>query len=72
VDHTSSISDLEILNWVAFRISDPTVKTVPIRWMTTEVKRFDELGGECDCVDQIPERKEFIVDQFVVEGERCE
>jgi len=53
--------------------------------MTTEVKRFDELGGECNCVDEVTETEEgiirdqfvvivrFVVNQsFVMEGERCE
>jgi hypothetical protein len=67
---------MEILKGMSFCSSDPKVKieTFPIRRTTIEVKRFDEIGGERDCVDEATETEEgiFVENGFVVEGERCE
>jgi hypothetical protein len=52
------------------------VETViaPMYRTTLEVKCFDELGGERDCVYKSAEAKEslFVTNRFIVEVERCE
>jgi hypothetical protein len=46
----------------------------PMFRITFEVKRFDEFGGECECIDDATEAKEglLVAIILILEAKRCE
>ncbi|MCI91883.1 hypothetical protein A2U01_0113178, partial [Trifolium medium] len=63
--------EMEILQRMQFCSFDPKVETVAMYRMTVEVKCFNELGEEHDCIDEVREGM-FVTEGFIVKVESCE